>query len=135
MRLHAKLAVIGALGIVLAAAPTRAHHSFAAEYDATRPILIDGTVTRIEWTNPHAHCYVEAADKPGAVAEWCIELAGPKALLGCGWRHDSMRVGDHVHIDGYRSKDGSTRVNARIVTLADGRTLSAGSSGGDVQPH
>jgi Family of unknown function (DUF6152) len=133
IRIDAKsVAVLAALAIVVAAAPARAHHSFAAEYDANKPLVLDGTLTRIEWTNPHAHCDVDVADPSGTITEWRVELAGPKVLLQNGWRHETVHVGDHLRIDGAQAKDGSHHANARLVTLADGRVLSAGSSGGDI---
>jgi hypothetical protein len=128
-------ALLVAIGVLLAAAPARAHHSFAAEYDATKPLVLDGTLTRIEWTNPHAHCDIEVADASGAITAWRVELGGPKVLLQSGWRHDTVHVGDHLRVTGAQAKDGSHNANARLVTLADGRTLSAGSSGGDVPPQ
>ena len=127
--------LIAGIGVVIAAAPTRAHHSFAAEYDASKPLVLDGTLTRIEWTNPHAHCDIEVADPSGTTTEWRIELGGPKVLLEYGWRRETVHVGDHLRIDGARAKDGSHHANARLVTLPDGRVLSAGSSGGDVPPR
>jgi uncharacterized protein DUF6152 len=136
MRKRAPAAVLLAgIGVILAAAPTRAHHSFAAEYDAGKPLVLDGTLTRIEWTNPHAHCDIEVPDAQGTITEWRVELAGPKVLLGYGWRHETVHVGDHLRIDGAQAKDGSHQANARLVTLPDGRVLSAGSSGGDVPPR
>jgi hypothetical protein len=134
--MHASTAVLLAgIGVILAAAPTRAHHSFAAEYDASKPLVLDGTLTRIEWTNPHAHCDIDVADKSGTVTEWRVELGGPKVLLEYGWRRETVHVGDHLRVDGAQAKDGSHHANARLVTLADGRVLSAGSSGGDVSPR
>jgi Family of unknown function (DUF6152) len=124
--------LIAGIGFMVVA-PVMAHHSFAAEYDANKPVVLKGVVTRLEWANPHAHCYIDVTDA-GTVTHWCAELAGPKALLGCGWRADSVHVGDEVTIRGAAAKDGSSRANARQVTLADGRVLSAGSSGGDFPP-
>ena len=136
MRMRAPTAVLLAgIGVILAAAPTRAHHSFAAEYDASKPLVLDGTLTRIEWTNPHAHCDIEVTEPPGIITEWRVELGGPKVLLGYGWRRETVHVGDHLRIDGAQAKDGSHHANARLVTLPDGRVLSAGSSGGDVPPR
>ena len=125
--------LIAGIGLIVVA-PVTAHHSFAAEYDANRTVVLKGVVTKIEWTNPHAHCYIDVAEGPN-VTHWCAELAGPKALLECGWRATSMHVGDEITIRGAAAKDGSARANARLVTLADGRVLSAGSSGGDVPPQ
>src|SRR5205085_10018136 len=127
--------VLGGIGIMLAATPMRAHHSFAAEYDATKPLVLDGTLARIEWTNPHAHCDIDVADLSGTITEWRVELGGPKVLLEYGWRRDTVHVGDHLRVDAAQAKDGSRHANARLVTLADGRVLSAGSSGGDVPPR
>jgi Family of unknown function (DUF6152) len=136
IRINTSTAVLLAgIGVILAAAPTRAHHSFAAEYDASKPLVLDGTLTRIEWTNPHAHCDLEVADPAGTRTEWRVELGGPKVLLEYGWRHETVHVGDHLRIDGAQAKDGSHHANARLVTLPDGRVLSAGSSGGDVSPR
>jgi len=124
-------AAIAGIGLLVVATPVVAHHSFAAEYDAARPIVLKGRVTRIEWTNPHAHCYLDAQDETGNVTNWKLELASPNVLAQNGWKGNSLKVGDEVTVEGAMSKDGSKRANARIVTLADGRRVSAGSSGGD----
>jgi uncharacterized protein DUF6152 len=136
MRTNAKIAAwLAATGVFLCSTATRAHHSFAAEYDANKPLVLDGTLTRIEWTNPHAHCDMDVADPAGTITEWRVELGGPKVLLEYGWRHETVHVGDHLRIDAAQAKDGSHHANARLVTLADGRVLSAGSSGGDLPPR
>jgi hypothetical protein len=111
-----------------------AHHSFAAEYDAHRPITLKGVVRKIEWTNPHSHFLIEVADDKGNATTWKIELASPIVLVQNGWRTKSIRLGDTIIVEGALAKDHSATANARLVTLADGRCLSAGSSGGDVPP-
>jgi len=131
-----KLTVLAAIGaLAAAAAPSYAHHSFNAEYDAAKPVTVKGTVTRIEWTNPHSHVYIDAKDDHGATTTWKFEMASPKALAQLGWKPTSMRVGDAVMIEGAMAKDGSASGNAREVTFADGRRVSAGSSGGDFAPR
>ena len=132
-RFLGRLAVsLGSICLVLTATPVWAHHSFSAEYDARKPITLRGVVTKIEWTNPHAHFHIDAKDQTGVVANWNVELASPRVLVQYGWRLDSLHVGDEVTMEGSLAKDGSKRVNARVITLADGRVVSAGSSGGDV---
>jgi len=127
----AKLAL---LIVGFAATPVVAHHSFAAEYDAHRPVTLKGIVTNIEWTNPHTHFVVAVADDTENTTNWKIEMASPTVLLQNGWRARSLKIGDTVTVEGAVAKDNSTTANARIVTLADGRRLSAGSSGGDLPP-
>jgi len=127
--------VIAGIGLMVAAAPITAHHSFAAEFDARKPVTLKGLVTKIEWTNPHAHFSLDVKDDTGKVTSWTFELASPKVLAQNGWKGRSRNVGDEVTVEAAQAKDGSTMANARIDTLADGRRVSAGSSGGDVAPR
>ena len=121
----------GALGILVSAVSMVAHHSFAAEYDANKPVTLKGAVSKVEWTNPHARFYVDVKDDKGVVTTWNLELASPNVLTRNGWTRKSLNVGDVVTVQGSLAKDGSKMANARLVTLADGKKVFAGSSGGD----
>ena len=131
--MRARLAVIATAAVALAVpvTPIFAHHSFAAEYDANKPVTLKGTVTKVEWTNPHARFYVTVKDASGAVSNWNLELASPNVLKRSGWSRDSLKEGDVITVEGSAAKDGSKMANARLVTLADGKKVFAGSSGGD----
>jgi hypothetical protein len=118
-----------AAALLMAAGTLAAHHSFAAEYDADKPLQVTGTVTKIEWTNPHARIYVDVKDEKGVVTNWNVELGGPLQLNRLGWKRDSVKVGDQIKVDGYMAKDGSKMANARNVVFADGRKVFSGSSG------
>jgi hypothetical protein len=107
------------------------HHSFAAEFDSSKPVELKGSVTRLEWTNPHAWIFVDVKEENGKVTNWGCELGSPNILLRNGWTRESLKAGDNVVITGSRAKDGSNIANARTVRLADGkRVFSAGSSEG-----
>jgi hypothetical protein len=108
-----------------------AHHSFAAEYDAAKPVTLTGTITNIEWTNPHIFMYLDVPDdKTKAVVNWTLEMGGPNALLRLGWKRDSLKVGDVITVEGSLAKNGSPLVNAKsIVMTATGKKMLAGSSG------
>jgi hypothetical protein len=131
--MRCRLGVLAAAALV-AALPAVAHHSFAAEYDSNKPVTLKGTVTKVEWTNPHARFYVDVKDERGQVVNWNLELASPNVLVRNGWTRKSLVVGDEVTVEGSAAKDGSKMANARAVTLGDGRRVFAGSSGGDAPP-
>ena len=120
--------LVAGIGLVLAAMPALAHHSFAAEYDAAKPITLKGTVTKVEWMNPHARFYIDVKDDAGATTNWEFELGSPNGLMRAGWTRNSLKQGDVVSVSGSLAKDGSHLANARNVTLADGRKVFAGSS-------
>lgn len=115
--------------MVLAAAPLRAHHSFAAEYDANQPITLKGEISRIDLVNPHAWLYLDVKEPDGTVSKWNIEMGAPNNLIRRGVTKATVPVGETVTVEGYRAKDGSHTVNSRTVRMADGRTLFTGSSG------
>jgi hypothetical protein len=115
-----------------AVTPVSAHHAFAAEFDAKKPIKLRGTVTKMEWINPHAWIHIDVKKADGTVDEWMIEAGTPNTLLRRGFTKDSLKAGTTIVVDGYQSKDGSLRANGRDVTLPDGKTLFLGSSNPEV---
>jgi hypothetical protein len=117
------LPVVVGVASLLAAATAAAHHSFAAEFDVNRPIKLTGTVTKIEWTNPHAWVFVDAKDDKGVAQNWAIELVGINDLLRLGWGRDKVKTGDVVSIDGFGAKNGTNTVNAASVSLANGELV------------
>jgi hypothetical protein len=106
-----------------------AHHSFSAEFDATKAVKVTGTVTKVEWTNPHAWFFIDVKDESGAVANWGMELGPPSSLMRAGWSRNSMKVGDVVTVEGSRAKDASNHASVKAVTLSStGQRLFGGSS-------
>jgi uncharacterized protein DUF6152 len=118
--------LIGSLALLVAVLPALAHHAFVAQYDASKSITLQGVVTKVEWTNPHARFYVDVKDKSGSVTNWNLELASPNALRRLGWTRDILKPGDKVSVFVAPAKDGAKMANARTVTLADGRKMVAG---------
>jgi hypothetical protein len=114
-----------ACAALVAATPALAHHSFAAEYDAAKPVTLTGTVTKVEWTNPHARFYINVKNQDGTTTNWNLELASPNYLKRAGWSSESLKQGDVVTIEGSLARSGANMANARSVTLADGRKVFA----------
>lgn len=128
------LATLALAGLLLTL-PASAHHSFPAQYDADKPVTLTGTVTNIEWMNPHMLFYIDVEDeKSGEVVNWTLEMGSPNSLMRLGWTRDAMKAGDIVTVEGSLARDGSPLVNVRSVILAEtGRKLFAGSSQNDAR--
>ena len=128
--MRTKLAVLGVgVSLLLAAAPLTAHHAFSAEFDANKPLKMKGTVTKMEWINPHAWIHIDVKKPDGTVEKWMIEGGTPNTLLRRGFTKASLAAGTEIVVDGYQAKDGTMRANGRDLTLPDGRKLFLGSSG------
>ena len=130
MKLRA-FAILAITGLLMAAAPLLAHHSFAAEYDSKKPIELKGTITKVDWINPHVYFYIDVKDETGKMVNWAFEMGPPRLLERSGWKKNTMKEGDEVVVSGTLAKDGGKHGNARSVTLANtGQRLGAASSEG-----
>jgi len=123
-----QMLVLFIAGTLAAPIPVLAHHSFAAEFDAAKPVTVQGAVEKVEWTNPHIWIYVDGKDAAGKVERWQCEGGSPNTLTRQGWSRDTLKVGDQVIIEGFRAKNGTNTCNSRVVKTADGKRLFAGSS-------
>jgi hypothetical protein len=123
------IAMFISAGVIASAVPVVAHHAFAAEFDANKRLQLEGTVTKMEWINPHAWMHIDVKKPDGTSEEWMIEGGTPNTLLRRGITRDSLKPGTIVKVDGYQAKDGSKRANGRDLTLQNGQKLFMGSSG------
>ena len=117
------------LAVMLSVAPVAAHHAFATEFDASKPVTVTGFVTRVQWTNPHAWIYINVQDENGRLEPWAFEMGSPTALYNNGWTRESLEVGEQVEVEGSLARDGSNRVNARdVLIVRTGQLFGAASS-------
>jgi hypothetical protein len=121
-------AIVAAFSLIFAAVPVAAHHAFAAEFDVNKPVKVSGTVTRLDFVNPHAWLHVDAKEPDGSIVKWRFELGAPNALIRLGWKVDTVKAGTPVEIEGFRAKAGGPVANGRSIKLADGRELFSGGS-------
>ena len=129
MTMKAAVVVVVGVGLLLAGRTVVAHHAFAAEFDAAKPIKLTGAVTKIDWTNPHAWIYIDAKDETGQVANWGFELASPNGLMRSGWRRTTLKPGDTVTVEGSRAKNGSNNASVQtVVVTGTGQKLFSGAN-------
>src|SRR5262245_2742740 len=126
---HGFIAGCAVVALLLAAPPVRAHHSFAAEFDAQQPVTLKGTIVQMDWVNPHSWIHVDVKNDDGTVTRWMIEGGTPNTLFRRGFTKDSLKTGTAIIVEGYRAKNGANRANGRDLILADGKRLFMGSSG------
>ena len=124
MRIGLSIAVVA---LAVSAFPAQAHHAFAAEFDINSPVKLRGTLTKMEWVNPHAWLHIEVKDEEGNAVAWMIETAAPNALLRRGYTKKSLPIGVEILVEGFRARDGSNRANGATISFADGKTLFVGS--------
>ena len=126
------LGLVAVFGALLAVTPAAAHHSFSAEYDSKKPVTLKGTVTKVDWMNPHVYFYIDV-ETDGKIVNWGLEMGPPNGLERSGWSRNTMQVGDEVIVEGTLAKDGSKQANVRSVTMADtGKKLGGASSEGQI---
>src|SRR3954454_5250533 len=121
-----KFAVIVGAAVLAGAASLSAHHAFSAEFDQNKPVMLEGALTKTEWTNPHAWIYLDVKDKDGKVVNWAVEMGPPSALLRRGWKKSSMEIGAMIKVEGFAAKNGKEFANATNITLPDGTKIFAG---------
>ena len=129
MRASLAIGLVAAIGMLAAASPAVAHHAFSAEFDANMPVTLQGTVTRMEWVNPHAWIHIAVEKDDGTTEAWMVEGGAPNALLRRGFNKNSLPPGTVIMVEGYQAKDGAMRANGRDITFEDGTKLFVGSSG------
>ncbi len=126
---HSLIGLVAVFGALLAVTPAKAHHSFAAEYDSSKPVTLKGIVTKVDWMNPHVYFYIDV-ETDGKITNWGLEMGPPNGLERSGWTKNTIQIGDEVVVQGTLAKDGSRQANARSVTTTDGKKLGAASSEG-----
>ena len=126
--MQAKLSVLLTAVLLVVCVPVNAHHSFAAVFDVNTSVAVSGTVTKVEWMNPHAWIYIDVENDDGGSENWAFELGSPNGLMRRGWTRKSVQVGDAISVAGYRARDGSNRGNVISIVLADGTELTGLSS-------